>query len=390
MPSHGVTIGRQSLLRDLLILPGLLTAIAGFTGFAPDLPAASAAGLAWSLWIVLSILMAAFRAMAHADHLAELLGEPIGTIILTISAITIEVAAICAIMLHATSDEEAVVVRDTMFAVLMIILNGLVGGSLLIGGLLKREQSFNLQSSAAYIPLIVALAAITLVLPRFTRSAEGGWMSDPMEIFVGAASLVVYLAFLWLQTSRHREFFAHQEDAAPVHRSAGVAGVEASHHAPPNARRAVIASSATLFVALLVVVGLAEGLGPRVYGMLDAFYLPAPIGGVLIAMLVLAPEGLASLKAAGSNDMQRTINVLLGSALATIGLTVPAIMVFRWITGISPEMGLDPPSIVLLAITLLLSAINLTRGRVNALQGMVHLLLFFAWIAVIFDEASAG
>jgi Ca2+:H+ antiporter len=107
-------------------------------------------------------------------------------------------------------------------------------------------------------------------------------------------------------------------------------------------------------------------------------------------MLVLAPEGLASLKAAGSNDMQRTINVLLGSALATIGLTVPAIMVFRWITGISPEMGLDPPSIVLLAITLLLSAINLTRGRVNALQGMVHLLLFFAWIAVIFDEASAG
>ncbi|MGA1044254.1 MAG: calcium:proton antiporter [Phycisphaerales bacterium] len=390
MPSHGVTIGRQSLLRDLLILPGLLTAIAGFTGFAPDLPAASAAGLAWSLWIVLSILMAAFRAMAHADHLAELLGEPIGTIILTISAITIEVAAICAIMLHATSDEEAVVVRDTMFAVLMIILNGLVGGSLLIGGLLKREQSFNLQSSAAYIPLIVALAAITLVLPRFTRSAEGGWMSDPMEIFVGAASLVVYLSFLWLQTSRHREFFAHQEDAAPVHRSAGVAGVEASHHAPSNARRAVIASSATLFVALLVVVGLAEGLGPRVYGMLDAFYLPAPIGGVLIAMLVLAPEGLASLKAAGSNDMQRTINVLLGSALATIGLTVPAIMVFRWITGISPEMGLDPPSIVLLAITLLLSAINLTRGRVNALQGMVHLLLFFAWIAVIFDEASAG
>jgi Ca2+:H+ antiporter len=391
MPSHGVTIGRQSLLRDLLILPGLLTAAAGLAGFAPDLPAATAAGIAWSLWIVLTILLAAFRAMAHADHLAELLGEPIGTIVLTISAITIEVAAICAIMLHATSDEEAVVVRDTMFAVLMIILNGLVGGALLIGGLLKREQSFNLQSSAAYIPLIVALAAITLVLPRFTRSAEGGWMSDPMEIFVGSASLVVYLAFLWLQTSRHREFFAHQEDAAPVHRSVGAAATAPSHHHhPADRRRAVIASSATLFVALLVVVGLAEGLGPRVYGMLDAFYLPAPIGGVLIAMLVLAPEGLASLKAAGSNDMQRTINVLLGSALATIGLTVPAIMVFRWMTGISPEMGLDPPFIVLLAITLLLSAINLTRGRVNALQGMVHLLLFFAWIAVIFDEASAG
>lgn len=393
MTSHGVNSGRQSLLRDLLILPGMLTAIATFTGLAPELPVASAAGIAWSLWTVLAILLAAFRAMAHADHLAELLGEPIGTIVLTISAITIEVAAICAIMLHATSDEEAVVVRDTMFAVLMIILNGLVGGALLIGGLLKREQSFNLQSSAAYIPLIVALAAITLVLPRFTRSAEGGWMSDPMEIFVGAGSLVVYLAFLWLQTSRHREFFSHQEDAAPVHASTGPPPVvaEPHHHAAaPDRRRAILASSALLVVALLVVVGLAEGLGPRVYGMLDAFYLPAPIGGVLIAMLVLAPEGLASLKAAGSNDMQRTINVLLGSALATIGLTVPAIMVFRWMTGISPEMGLDPPSIVLLAITLLLSAINLTRGRVNALQGMVHLLIFFAWIAVIFDEASAG
>ena len=332
MPSHGVTIGRQSILRDLLILPGLLTAVATFAGLAPEFPVASAAGVAWSLWIVASILLAAFRAMAHADHLAELLGEPIGTIVLTISAITIEVAAICAIMLHATSEDEAVVVRDTMFAVLMIILNGLIGTALLVGGLLRREQVFNLQSSAAYVPLIVALAAITLVLPRFTRSQEGGWMSDPMEIFVGAAALVVYLAFLWLQTSRHREFFAFQEEVAPVHASAGL----------------------------------------------------------LIAFLVLAPEGLAAIGAARSNDMQRTINVLLGSALATIGLTVPAIMVFRWITGISPELGLEPPYIVLLAITLLLSAINLTRGRVNALQGLVHLLVFFAWIAVIFDEASAG
>ena len=124
--------------------------------------------------------------------------------------------------------------------------------------------------------------------------------------------------------------------------------------------------------------------------MLDALYMPAPLGGVLIALLVLAPEGLAAIGAARSNDMQRTINVLLGSAVATIGLTVPAIMVFRWITGLSPELGLEPPYIVLLATTLLLSAINLTRGRVNALQGLVHLLVFFAWIAVIFDEASAG
>lgn len=391
MPSHGVTIGRQSLLRDLLILPGLLTALATFTGLAPDLPVASGAGLAWSGWVVASILMAAFRAMAHADRLAEILGEPIGTIVLTISAITIEVAAICAIMLHASTDDEAVVVRDTMFAVLMIILNGLIGASLLIGGLLKREQSFNLQSSAAYVPLIVALAAITLVLPRFTSSQEGGWMSDPMEIFVGAAALIVYLSFLWLQTSRHRDFFAYQEELPPVHASEGRPSirVEERHRGGhPNPRRAIAFSSIVLFVALLVVVGLAEGLGPRVYGMLDGLYLPAPIGGVLIAMLVLAPEGLAALKAARSNDMQRTINVLLGSALATIGLTVPAIMVFRWITGISPELGLEPPYIVLLAITLLLSAVNLTRGRVNALQGLVHLVVFFAWIAVIFDEAA--
>ena len=246
MSSLGVTIGRQSILRDLLILPGLLTATANLTGLAPELPVASAAGIAWSLWIVASILLAAFRAMAHADHLAELLGEPIGTIVLTISAITIEVAAICAIMLHATSQEEAVVVRDTMFAVLMIILNGLIGTALLVGGLLRREQVFNLQSSAAYVPLIVALATITLVLPRFTRSQEGGWMSDPMEIFVGAASLVVYLAFLWLQTSRHREFFAFQENAAPVHASTGPPPIvaESHHHGHhPGRRRAIVVSS---------------------------------------------------------------------------------------------------------------------------------------------------
>ena len=367
--------------RELLLLPGLATSLAILMNATPGGSPDSGLGIVWTVWIVVSILLAAFRAMAHADHLAELLGEPLGTVILTVSAITIEVAAVCAVMLHSGADGNAVVVRDTMFAVLMLILNGLIGAALVVGGLVRQEQEFNLQSSAAYLPLIIALATVTLVLPRFTTSEEGGWMSDPMEVFVGGSSLAIYLAFLWLQTSRHRAFFAHSTASSPPPPDAP------RHTTAPRSRSGLGRSIFMLVVALVTVVYLAEGLGPRLTVGLEAASLPVALGGLLIASLVLAPEGLAALKAAGSSDMQRTINVLLGSAVATIGLTVPAVMVFRWITGIDPELGLEPPFIVLLTVTLALCTVNLTRGRVNSLQGLVHLLIFFAWIAVIFDQA---
>ena len=366
---------------DLLLLAPFGTVVVSLGGLEPAFAAGSAASVAWSGWLFAAILIGAFRAISHADVIAERLGEPLGTIVLTLAAITIEVAAVCSVMLQADPAEGATVVRDSMFAVLMLTLNGLIGLALVIGGIRRREQQFNLQSTSSYLSLITVLAMITLWLPRASSSEEGGWMSDPMEIFVGGASLLIYLVFLWLQTTYYREFFT-----APT-ADAGSSRADVEPIAPA-ARRSLAVPVTLLIVSLLLVIALAKTLGGKISDTLDVLDLPPAIGGVLVAALVLAPEGLAALRAAGRDDMQRTVNVLLGSALATIGLTVPAVMVLRFLTGIEPEMGLEPPYLVLLIATLIVSTINLARGRVNFLQGMVHLILFLAWIMVILDEAS--
>jgi len=363
----------ERILRDLPIAIGLATGVMALAGWSPPGTPGSLTSLLWSGWLVAVILACSFRAMAHADVLAERFGEPYGTLILTISAITIEVAAVCAVMLGSQGD--ASVARDTMFSVLMIILNGLVGLSMLIAGWRRAEQEFNPQSAAAYLPLIVALGMLTLVLPRFTRSEEGGWMSDPMEVFVGGAALIIYGIFLWLQTTRHRTFFAHDPRGSVADaRPDAHAHTHAHAHAPAPAGR----SALLLVLALVGVILLAEGLSGRVASTLDALYLPSGIGGVFIALLVLAPEGLAALRSAGHGDLQRSVNVLLGSACSTIGLTVPAVMAIRFATGASPEMGLDPPYVVLLGTTFLVTALGVARGRVTAMQGAVHLLIFLA------------
>lgn len=380
-PLHALA---RAFVPELPIALGLATGAAVLAHWSPAGTPDSAAGIAWSLWLVACILACAFRAMSHADAIAERFGEPIGTIILTISAITIEVASVCAIMLG--SDGDPTVARDTMFAVLMLTLNLLLGVAMLLGGLRHTEQEFNAQSSRSYLPLIVALASITLVLPRFTRSEAGGWMSDPMEIFVGGGSIAIYLVFLVMQTTKHREFFAHHgssEREADAKREAHAAG---EAHRPASTWR----SGTLLVLALGAVIMLADGLAGRVGSLLGAFNLPSAIGGVFIAALVLAPEGLAALAASRRNDVQRTINVLLGSALSTIGLTVPAVIAVRFFTGSSPELGLDAPYIVLLITTFIVASMNLSRGRTNAMQGCVHLLLFAAWIVTILDEASVG
>jgi Ca2+:H+ antiporter len=385
MSSHAKAPPRSFLARWLPDLPILLALLTGGVVLAHWSPAGeinNGANLLWSIWLVVCIVAAAFRAMAHADELAEKFGEPLGTVLLTVSAIIIEVAAVCAVMLGSNGD--ATVARDTMLSVLMILLNLLMGAVLLIGGLKRQEQEFNAQSASAYLPMIIALGAIALILPRFTRSADGGWMSDPMEVFVGCASLVIYLVFLYFQTTRHRNFYAHHHMTEREHEARKEAHASGEAHEPVSTWR----SGTLLVLALVGVVAIAEGLAGRVQGLLAASYLPAGIGGVFIAALVLAPEGLAALKAAAREETQRAMNVLLGSSLSTIGLTVPAVLAIRWFTGVSPELGLDAPYIVLLVTTFLVAAINLRGGRVNAVQGVVHILLFLAFIVTILDEAS--
>ncbi len=385
MSSHAKAPPRSFLARWLPDLPILLALLTGGVVLAHWSPAGeinNGANLLWSIWLVVCIVAAAFRAMAHADELAEKFGEPLGTVLLTVSAIIIEVAAVCAVMLGSNGD--ATVARDTMLSVLMILLNLLMGAVLLIGGLKRQEQEFNAQSASSYLPMIIALGAITLILPRFTRSVEGGWMSDPMEVFVGCASLVIYLVFLYFQTTRHRNFYAHHHMTEREHEARKEAHASGEAHEPVSTWR----SGTLLVLALVGVVAIAEGLAGRVQGLLAVSYLPAGIGGVFIAALVLAPEGLAALKAAAREETQRAMNVLLGSSLSTIGLTVPAVLAIRWFTGVSPELGLDAPYIVLLVTTFLVAAINLRGGRVNAVQGVVHILLFLAFIVTILDEAS--
>ncbi len=356
-------------------IPLVIGAISGGAAILGHGPAAASAGpgsILWSLWIVVCLVVCAVRAMAHADRLAERYGEPVGTIVLTIAAITIEVASVCAMMLGDGGSDTAA--RDSMFAVIMLILNGLVGGCMVVGTWRTGEQRFNPDSASAYLPLIIALGTLTMVLPRFCDSTIGGYMSDPMEIFVAATSIVVYGGFLWLQVSRYRGYFA--TSATP--------GDKAAHHAGT----VHVPSAVLLLLASLgVVVLCADAMAGRVPSLLRASGSPPAIGGVLVAAMVLFPEGLAAIKASARGDMQRSINVLLGSAGATIGLTVPAVLVVRALTGKDPELGLEPPYIVLLSLTFLVSAVHLARGRVNMIQGIIHLLIMLAWVMTIYDDA---
>lgn len=381
-------------------------------------------------WLFAVILACASMASRHADHLAHRLGEPMGTIVLTLSAIVIEVAMVSAVMLGGKSDPH--VARNTMFATLMIILNGLVGLALLIGGWRRHEQTFNLQSSSTYLSLIIPLAAITLVLPTFTRNQTHrgaelhGSMSVPLEVFLGIACLLVYAAFLWLQTSRYRSFFSALPDHDSHTHATTDLHVHEVEHAQGSRREVELLArlesrfddenelsfdprkspaepadchlrtptettppawrSAFLLLAhLALVVVLAEHLGEEVTGMLSDAGLPLALTGVLVAVLILAPEGLAAVASAKRDSMQRTMNILLGSALSTIGLTVPAVLLLSlWLD--SPiGLGLESPEIVLLVATILLCTNNFLRGKVNTMQGIVHLTLFLTYCVLLFD-----
>jgi len=352
---------------ETVLVAGGLTAAAGLAGLGP---AGAGTGILWSGWILLCTVLCAFRAMAHADRIAERLGEPLGTVVLTVSAITIEVASVCAFMLGSGGDPT--VARDSMFSVLMIIMNGLVGGCILVGTWSQHERRFNPDASSMYMPLIVAMGFFALVMPRLGTSEPGGWMTDGMEIFVAGGCLGVYLAFLWMQTSRYRGYFAVEEASAHV----------AGHTSVPLVRTVML-----MVTSLLIVVLGAKCMAGRVGSVLQAVHLPSGFGGVLIAMMVLAPEGLAAIKASDRGDMQRAVNVLLGSAVSTIGLTVPAVLAMRAVADIDPELGLETPYIGLLAATFLVSSLTLMRGRVNTVHGLLHLLLFFGWLLTILDES---
>jgi Ca2+:H+ antiporter len=321
------------------------------------------------IWLFGVVLGSALSVVRHADHIAEILGEPYGTLVLTLSVTAIEVMSISAVMLHGANNPT--LVRDTLFAIVMIILGGMVGGSLLLGGWRHREQHYNLQSANAYLGVIIPLTVLTLTLPDFTITTPGPTLSFPQQIFLFVMSLGLYGAFLAIQTGRHRGYFISDGDDATEPPKL------------PRAARSLRWHAALLLAYILPVVFLAEQLAHPIDYFIETLQAPAPLGGVMIAMLVATPEAIAATRSAVANRLQRSINISLGSVLSTIGLTVPAMLAISHFTRHEVYLGLDKANDVLFLLTLAVCVVTFASGRTNILQGAVHVVLFAAFLMLI-------
>jgi Ca2+:H+ antiporter len=324
------------------------------------------------VWLFAVILWSAVSAARHADCLAIKWGEPYGTLVLTLSAITIEVVVVSTAMLH--GENNPTLGRDAVFSVMMIALNGFVGLCLLMGGLRYREQHYNLQGVNAYLNVIMSLAVLGLVLPSFTITTSGPTFSTEQEIFFIAMSLLLYAIFLLIQTMRHRRYFV--DSSQPV-------GAASSGHQCLRVH-SVGFHTTMLLLYLLTVILLAEKFAIPLDNSIERFGLPQEFGGALIAALVLAPEGIGAIEASLKNELQRSINILLGSVLATIGLTIPAVLTIGLLTKRSVVLGVQGGNLPLLLLTLAASVVTFTSRRTNVLQGCVHLLLFAVFVLLIF------
>jgi Ca2+:H+ antiporter len=314
---------------------------------------------------------AVLSAVQHAEVIAHRLGEPFGSLVLAVAVTVIEVALIVTLMVSGGSKTESLA-RDTVFAAVMITCNGIVGLSLLAGARRFGVSNFNPEGTGAALATVVSLATLSLVLPTFTSSAQGPRFSPAQLAFAAVASLVLYALFVLNQTVRHRDFFL------PVTPTGDVAPAE--QHADPPTVRAAWTSLAMLVLALVAVVGLAKVESPSIEAGVEAVGFPPSFVGVVIALLVLLPETLAAFRAATRDRVQISLNLSYGSAMASIGLTIPAIAVASvWLEG-PLTLGLGPVHIVLLVLTVVVSILTVIPGRATRLQGAVHLILFAAFL----------
>jgi Ca2+:H+ antiporter len=324
------------------------------------------------IWLFAVILWSAVSVARHADCLAIKWGEPYGTLVLTLSAITIEVVMISTAMLH--GENNPALGRDAIFSVVMIALNGFVGLVLLLGGLRHREQYYNLQGVNSYLNVIMTLSVLGLVLPNFTTTTGGPTLSTGQQIFLILVTLSLYAIFLLIQTMRHRGYFMESEQAS-VAESLG-------HHS--LLVRSTSFHGLMLLLYLVIVILLAEKFAIPLDNSIENFGLPQEFGGAMIAALVLTPEGIGAVQATMRNQLQRSINILLGSVLATIGLTIPAVLTISLITKRPVMLGVQGGNLPLLLLTLAVSVVTFTSRKTNILQGCVHLLLFALFVLLIF------
>ena len=317
-----------------------------------------------------ALVGAVLFAVHHAEVVALRVGEPFGTLVLALAVTVIESGLILSVMLS-QGPGASTLVRDTVFATVMIVCNGVVGACLLAGALRHHVLAFRVEGTSQALSVLAALVTLALVLPSVTTTVPGPQYSASQLAFAGAGSLVLYGVYVFVQTVRHRDYFL------PVN-AAGDA-----HARPPSARRAWT-SFALLVVALGATIGLAKLLSPSIRSGVDALAAPPVVVGIAIALLVLLPETIAALRAALCNRMQTSFNLALGSALATIGLTIPAVAALSIALGLPLELGLTAKETVLLALTLLVTTLTLAGGSATVLQGAVHLVLFAAFLFLAF------
>ena len=319
------------------------------------------------------LIGAVIAAVHHAEVVAHRLGEPFGTLVLTASITIIEVALIVTLMLGGGSDKAALP-RDTNFSAILSTCTAGVGLCLVIGGLRHHEQSFHIVGTNTALATLIALSTLTLVFPAFTTSSAGLTYTNAQLIFAAVTSLALWSAFVFIQTVRHRDYFLPVENVA-----------DEDSHAPPPPPRLAWASFGLLLVALVAVVGLSKVISHNLEAALDAAGAPKPVLGIVIAMLVLLPETWAAVRAAYANRLQTSLNLSLGSALSSIGLTIPAVAATSMVAGLPLVLGLEPKELVLMVLTFLVASITLASGRTHVLLGAVHLVIFaaFAFLALV-------
>ena len=335
----------------------------GFT-FTP-----SAAGLVFAVLLLVILFGTVFAAVHHAEVIAQKIGEPYGTLLLTLAVTVIEVALIATIMLG--EKPVPALARDTVFAVVMIVCNGLVGICILIGGLRYREQDVQVTGSSLYLSVLIVMATITLIMPNYTLTTPGPIYSAAQLGFVSVVTVILYGVFLYTQTIRHRDYFI------------GDATGDADGGAHLSGRMLTM-SVALLLVSLLAVVLLAKKFSLVVDAGTAMIGAPPAFAGVLVALLILLPESVAAISAARKNDLQKSINLALGSSLATIGLTIPAVAVAAYALDKQLLLGLDAQAMALLLLTFILSMLTFGTGRTNILFGLVHLVVFAVFVFMVF------
>jgi Ca2+:H+ antiporter len=315
-----------------------------------------------------ALVAAVLAAVHHAEVIAHRVGEPFGTLVLALAVTVIEAALLLSLLVAGGTGMETLP-RDAVYATVMIITTGVVGLCTLIGGLAHREQSFRVEGAGGGLAALIVLAMVTLVLPNLTTTTDIGTYSRSQSLFAAAISAVLWGIFVFVQTIRHRDYFLPLDDDA-----------RPDEHAPPPSRRQATASFVLLLVSLVTVVGLAKVLSHPLEKFVEAFHLPRGVVGIAVAMVVLLPETWAAIRAAQANRLQSSMNLAIGSALATIGLTVPVIVLCATAYGLPLVLGLEPKDVALLATALLVSTVTLGTGRTSMMQGAVHLVLFATYL----------